>query len=244
MINSVLSRTFGKLFRSSLACVCLSTLFISSGCFMTQPESAEITGTASSVTIASETQKPRTPAKTTAEPVAPIVDPAPYKMPKGHRDPFVPFGGNRAPASTMKDKDQLAAKAAASKSEDSEDGESKADITVSSDDKKSSKDEKETITEIPVRATGTMTVGGTKYAILTSTESGGTSVTVSTGERVGEYFVDSISGDSVVLIWKGKSFKLPIKADIPTSSKSSGSKAGSSTSGGPLPAPVVKEVKK
>lgn len=134
---------------------------------------------------------------------------APYRLGNGKRDPFVPFGGNLAPATTVKTVLDTPATLP---------GEKKA-VTASST--KTTTQTKTAplaptqavVTELPVKVTGTMISAGDAVAILTS-ESGGPSYTVRAGDRVGEYTVRSVNSREVVLVWKGKSYVVPIKAPV------------------------------
>lgn len=244
----MMKRTMEVFFRSAVIGLCSCTLFVGAGC-ITKPETVDLSSVAGTVTIA-DTPK-RTSNNAQDRTAAPVIDTTPYRMSKGQRDPFVPFGGMAAPASTLTQRDQAAAKAAAAKESadndaKNEDGTAKTEITVVGDNKQPTK--KEVVT-IPIKVTGTMTVGGTRYALLTpdvasSGNSSSATVTARAGERVGEYLVDYIGNDSVVLIWKGKAYTLPISKDLPAASKSSPSSSSSSApsagDSNTLPAPEVK----
>ncbi len=139
----------------------------------------------------------------------------PYSLSKGRRDPFVPFGG-AAPSSgggaTTKTPEPIVK---VTKAPDGTAPSVAPPVSTGGQDSGMP-------AEVPVQVTGTYASGGKNYAILTSA-SGGPSFVVSTGDKVGEYKVKSISGTRVVLNWSGKDYVLKMKTFGPHSG--AGSKA-------------------
>ena len=86
--------------------------------------------------------------------------------------------------------------------------------------------------EVGVEVRGILKTGGSYRAILTS--NGGASYVVTTGQKVGEWKVSSISGDSVVLTAKGYKAKLPLQTE--DLSTGEGASVKKSTEGPKLPA--------
>jgi hypothetical protein len=151
-------------------------------------------------------------------------DSAPYKFKQGQRDPFVPFGGNVAPTplpSTFLSNSPEDAKKLVEKAKEVEE-----------------KDEVEVEQPIvlPVMVTGVLIGGDHSFAILAPAEvnkdtgmvvnvsgtpggdrkiGGGAkasdSFLVSVGDKIGEYTVQSITNDKVVLIWQGKPYSIPVQ---------------------------------
>ncbi len=155
---------------------------------------------------------------------------APYRLGNGKRDPFVPFGGNLAPATTVKTVLNTPVTIP---------GEKK---TVATSPTKTTAVQTKSaplaptqaaVTELPVKVTGTMTSCGDACAILTS-EAGGASYMVRPGDSIGEYTVKSIGSREVVLVWKGKSYVVPIK----TPAGKTAPPAGKTNTG--LPSPTSK----
>ncbi len=141
-----------------------------------------------------------------------VVDSKPYRFAQGQRDPFVPFGGNVAPMPV----------------------ESKTafDINLAEESKKengdvSSKEEKDVDEPIvlPVKATGVLLANDHSFAILApavdekSGKSGkdktSDSFLVGVGDKIGEYTVQSISNDKVILLWQGKPYSVPVQKYAP-----------------------------
>jgi len=150
----------------------------------------------------------------------------PYKLDKGKRDPFVPFGGNAAPDSTLK--------------------QSKNNVKPTSEPVRTADGkvikEKEVVSELPVRVTATMISGSSSYAILTAADGKSSSFMVKPGDKVGEYTVQSIYSDKVILVWGGKPYTVPVKGVEPagkSSSKNTKTDGASNT----LPVPKVEEDK-
>jgi hypothetical protein len=139
-----------------------------------------------------------------------------YSLSKGRRDPFVPFGGaaptadNPVPTTTKNPEPQ--------QSKGPETG-TKPPIGVPAPTETAAAP-----VEIPVNVTGTYVSGGKNFAILTS-QSGGPSFVVSTGDKVGEYKVKSISATRVILTWSGKDYIVKMKTFGPHSTKGPETKA-------------------
>ena len=179
-------------------------------------------GSASSDVKINETQKTKAVETKKASVSAPNTGNRPYSFDRGKRDPFVPFGGNAAPESTIKSGKKASGQAAAPK------------VTVDG------REVRETVSELPVKVTATMISGSNAYAILAAAEGSSSSFMVKPGDKVGAYTVQSIYTDRVVLLWEGKAYTVPVKAAAPSS------KAGSQSSiktdkGGALPVPKVDE---
>jgi len=133
------------------------------------------------------------------------VESKPYRFGQGQRDPFVPFGGNIAPTPV----------------------ESKTafDINLQEESKNekggvSSKEEKNVDEPIvlPVKATGVLLANDHSFAILAPAEDtkssknkASNSFLVGVGDKIGEYTVQSITNDKVVLIWQGKPYSVPVQ---------------------------------
>ncbi len=156
----------------------------------------------------------------------------PYTLDRGRRDPFVPFGGNVAPPSTVRDKKGGSVPVAKPTSE------TKTNVTVGGSTVK------EVVSELPVKVTGTMVSSGTSYAILTAASGSGSSFMVKPGDKVGEYTVQSVYPDRVVLLWGGKAYNVPVKAAASSAPKAGIKSGGKTTGQESLPVPEVKEEEK
>jgi Tfp pilus assembly protein PilP len=160
---------------------------------------------------------------------APPGDSAPYTFTRGKRDPFVPFGGNVAPASTDKKSANVSKQVAQPKP-----GDKKATAANAT--------QKQEVTSLPVKVTGTMMSSGTSYAILTA-EGGGASFMVKPGDTIGEYTVKSVNANEVVLLWQGRPYTLTVQTSLSAPGGRTKSPAGVPPGKATLPAPVVKEDK-
>jgi hypothetical protein len=164
-----------------------------------------------------------------------VVDSKPYRFSQGQRDPFVPFGGNVAPTPV----------------------ESKTafDINLqeeSKNEKGASVDEKDVVDEpivLPVKATGVLLSNDHSFAILAPAEDDkpgkdkdktSNSFLVGVGDKIGEYTVQSISNDKVVLIWQGKPYSVPVQKYTPKS-KDGKIVVGEAPTEPTLPVPEIKK---
>lgn len=207
--------------KKSLAIVTLSLLAFSFSCF------AQMASAQNSASIKIEDNaKPATSVTTETKTINMNLS-TPYKLVKGKRDPFVPFGGNLAPATTIK---------TVFKTETvvSKDGKKETVTKVATQPSATQNENKKEVKTLPIKATGTMISAGSSYAILTA-ETGGASYMVKPGDKVGEYTVRSISAREVVLIWKGKAYSIPVKEEIVPS------KAAQKAPAAGLPSPEEKK---
>lgn len=203
--------------------ISLSLVFAFSDCASAQ-------GTASG-TINVDEKKSKSPAvDNKVDLPAPNVDTSkPYRFGSGKRDPFVPFGGNVAPETTLpKGAKTSAAPAVAPK------GNTPAG---------SPQVAKEQVSELPIKVTATMISGSNAYAILTAAEGSSSSFMVKPGDKVGAYTVQSIYTDRVVLLWDGKSYTVPVKAAVPQS-KTASKPGKADVKSDSLPVPKVEEEQK
>jgi hypothetical protein len=168
-------------------------------------------------------------------------DSAPYRFSKGQRDPFVPFGGNIAPTPVV--------------SNTTFDMNLKEEPNDNDIVKKSSKEEKDVEEPIvlPVQATGVLLSSDHAFAILApavgkdtkgkdSKASTSNSFLVGVGDKIGEYTVQSITNDKVVLIWQGKPYSIPVQ-QYSGNSKTKDGKAviGEAPEQATLPVPEIKK---
>jgi hypothetical protein len=231
---------------AAIAMVTAMVLFFG-GCQSPSTTSTTSTTPAATTAAASPSQTAGTPAATDTVTITPTTpsptpeatktpskpDVQPYTLSKGRRDPFVPFGGGGevgkpvvAPTTAATPTPGATKPIAAPVSPGVGPG-------AGPD-----------ITSIPVQVTGTFVSGGKNFAILTSEggavgKGGSPSFVVSTGDKVGEYKVKSISQNSVVLIWSGKEYTLKIKTFGPNSNptKQSQTSKGEEPKDKSLPAP-------
>ncbi len=169
------------------------------GCSQTPSPAPSQTQPVATDTVTITPTKPSpTPEATTATPAGPgkSSDIAPYSLSKGRRDPFVPFGGampdntTPQPAPTQK----VQPKPVQSGQPMPQAGEQKAAPPAS----------------VPVVVTGTFISGGKNFAIVQG-ETGGPSFMVTTGDKVGEYNVKSVTAQRVVLTWSGKDYVVKMR---------------------------------
>lgn len=169
-----------------------------------------------------------------AAPVVQSSDAAPYTFTGGRRDPFVPFGGSIAPKPLPAEAKLVTDKDAADES-----------VSVGKDAKTG-----EEITTLPVKVTGTVISGARNFAILAPAgEKGGgekhsVSFMVTSGDKVGEYTVQSVTADKVVLVWKGKPFTIPVEKYSPVSKDGKASVIGGAPEKATLPVPEIKQEEK
>jgi len=179
----------------------------------TPAETAGTPAATDTVTITSSGTPAPTP-EASATPNKKSTEVQPYSLSKGRRDPFVPFGG-AVPASGGGAQTQAPVVTAPK-------GPTGTIPSVAPPVSTGGGQESGMPESVPVQVTGTYASGGKNYAILTSA-SGGPSFVVSTGDKVGEYKVKSISATRVVLSWSGRDYVLKMKTFGPHSG--AGSKA-------------------
>lgn len=159
---------------------------------------------------------------------------APYTLSNGRRDPFVPFGGNAAPEPIVEGEGIVAPQASA----------------LPKEGKTSDGKELKTLAELntlPVVVTGTIVSGKANFAILApegGDKKSNASFVVTSGDTVGEYTVDRVYPDRVVLLWKGKAFTIPVKQYTGKSKDGKAAVAGDAPVTPSLPVPEVKEEEK
>ena len=190
----------GKIGLLSFAFVCLTA-----SSFTVNAQESSVTS--GKIQIDSEKTSTASDSSQTSGSVFRATDSAPYKFKQGQRDPFVPFGGNVAPTPLAPN--------------------SLSNLPNAKDnkliEKKKVDEEKDVVEEpivLPVMVTGVLLGGNHSFAILApageskSGEQGkpsSDSFLVSVGDKVGEYTVQSITNDKVVLIWQGKPYSIPVQ---------------------------------
>ena len=235
----------GKIGVLSFAFACLTT-----SSFVANAQESSVTSGKIQIDNQEATKASENSSKNTS--VFKSTDSAPYKFKQGQRDPFVPFGGNVAPtplpssflSNSPEDAKKLAEKA---KKVDEED-----EVEV------------EEPIVLPVMVTGVLIGGDHSFAILAPSEvkkeggmvvnhggkvtsHGGNSKStdsflVGVGDKIGEYTVQSITNDKVVLIWQGKPYSIPVQK---YTGKSKDGKAviGEAPEKPTLPVPEIKKKK-
>lgn len=172
------------------------TAIFPTGCSQT-PTPAQSTAPVATdtVTITPTTPSP-TPEATTADTATPgkASDIAPYSLSKGRRDPFVPFGGAMPDNTTPQPAPTKTQQPKSGQPMPQPGGEQKAAPPAN----------------VPVVVTGTFISGGKNFAIVQG-ETGGPSFMVSTGDKVGEYYVKSVTAQKVVLTWSGRDYDVKMK---------------------------------
>jgi len=185
--------TFGILF-TFLAVAAIFPI----GCSQPSPSPTAPTAT-DTVTITQPTPSPtqeETPAATPATP-GKTGELTPYSLTKGRRDPFVPFGG------VMPESQTQAAPVKTETPKPAQQGAPKQPVQQ--------KAAAPVVETVPVVVTGTFISGGKNFAIVQG-EGGGPSFMVTTGDKVGEYYVKSVTAQRVVLTWSGKDYLVKMKA--------------------------------
>jgi translation initiation factor IF-2 len=183
------------------------------------------------VTIAQPSPTPTQEAPS-ASPTTPVKsggnEVAPYSLSKGRRDPFVPFGGAMPEGNVTPQPEQTKAaetpKPAQPGQPPQQGGAPQKAAPPAS---------------VPVVVTGTFISGGKNFAIVQG-EGGGPSFMVTTGDKVGEYYVKSVTVQRVVLTWSGRDYIVKMKA-MEGPSKGGGSAAptkGGESQQKSLPAPA------
>jgi hypothetical protein len=190
----------GKIGLLSFAFVCMTA-----SSFVVNAQESSVT-TSGKIQIDSEKAATASDSSQTSSSVFRTTDSAPYKFKQGQRDPFVPFGGNVAPTPLAPN--------------------SLSNLPNAKDNKvieKPKLEEKVVVEEpivLPVMVTGVLLGGDHSFAILApagetkSNEQGkpsSDSFLVSVGDKIGEYTVQSITNDKVVLIWQGKPYSIPVQ---------------------------------
>ena len=187
----------GKIGALSLAFVCLT-----SSSFTVNAQESSVT----SGKIQIDNEKANTNSESTSKSTSNFqsVDSKPYRFSQGQRDPFVPFGGNLAPKPL----------------EPSSDFDIKLQEEAKNEKTVTSKEEKDVADEpivLPVKATGVLLANDHSFAILApdgnskSSAKSSDSFLVGVGDKIGEYTVQSITNDKVVLIWQGKPYNVPVQ---------------------------------
>jgi len=190
-------RFIGKIGLLSFAFACLTT-----SSFVANAQESSVTS--GKIQIDNEKATTASDSSQTSGSVFRAVDSAPYKFKQGQRDPFVPFGGNVAPTPLAPN--------------------SLSNLPNAKDNKiieKKKVDEEEKVVEepivLPVMVTGVLLGGNHSFAILAPAgdkdagKASSDSFLVSVGDKVGEYTVQSITNDKVVLIWQGKPYSIPVQ---------------------------------